>query len=543
MGKSSKKVTKSEAAAVVATPIKSLKKGKREAEELIEKKVVSAKKQKVEEKKIESKNDKKVLKKKVESSSEDDSSSESEELPKVKALPAKNGVAHSDSDSDSEESSGVEEAPKKAPAAPAKNEKAAPKKKEESSDDESSEDESSSDDEDVPATKKAAPAAAAKKKDESSSEEESSSDEDDAPAKKAAPAKKVAAPAAKKKDESSSEDESSSDEDVAPAKKAPATTPAATKKEEFSDESESEESEEEESSEDEDEKPAQTPKKTVIATLNPLHGGDVKMTEADNSPKTPSTPNVQSGGSKTLFVGNLAFSIEQADVENFFKSAGEVVDVRFAMGQDNSFRGFGHVEFATAEAAAKAMELNGQELLGREVRLDMAKERGAATPFSGGRDSQSFQRGGAAKGQTVFIRGFNKFDGEDQIRSALEEHFGGCGEITRVSIPKDQEGGVKGIAYVDFTEGAAVSKALELSGSQLGDSTLYVDEAKPRDNNASGGGRGGGRGFGRSGGRDSGGRFGGGGRRGGGRGGRSGGRGFGNKPSFASSGKKTTFDD
>ena len=39
--------------------------------------------------------------------------------------------------------------------------------------------------------------------------------------------------------------------------------------------------------------------------------------------------------------------------ENFFKSAGEVVDVRFAMGQDNSFRGFGHVEFATAEAAAK----------------------------------------------------------------------------------------------------------------------------------------------------------------------------------------------
>ncbi|XP_042048761.1 nucleolin 1-like [Salvia splendens] len=534
MGKSSKKVTKSEAAAVVATPIKSLKKGKREAEELIEKKVVSAKKQKVEEKKIESKNDKKVLKKKVESSSEDDSSSESEELPKVKALPAKNGVAHSDSDSDSEESSGVEEAPKKAPAAPAKNEKAAPKKKEESSDDESSEDESSSDDEDVPATKKAAPAAAAKKKDESSSEEESSSDEDDAPAKKAAPAKKVAAPAAKKKDESSSEDESSSDEDVAPAKKAPATTPAATKKEEFSDESESEESEEEESSEDEDEKPAQTPKKT---------GGDVKMTEADNSPKTPSTPNVQSGGSKTLFVGNLAFSIEQADVENFFKSAGEVVDVRFAMGQDNSFRGFGHVEFATAEAAAKAMELNGQELLGREVRLDMAKERGAATPFSGGRDSQSFQRGGAAKGQTVFIRGFNKFDGEDQIRSALEEHFGGCGEITRVSIPKDQEGGVKGIAYVDFTEGAAVSKALELSGSQLGDSTLYVDEAKPRDNNASGGGRGGGRGFGRSGGRDSGGRFGGGGRRGGGRGGRSGGRGFGNKPSFASSGKKTTFDD
>lgn len=41
--------------------------------------------------------------------------------------------------------------------------------------------------------------------------------------------------------------------------------------------------------------------------------------------------------------------------ENFFKPAGEVVDVRFATGQDDSFRGFGHVEFATAEAAQKVL--------------------------------------------------------------------------------------------------------------------------------------------------------------------------------------------
>lgn len=28
-----------------------------------------------------------------------------------------------------------------------------------------------------------------------------------------------------------------------------------------------------------------------------------------------------------------------------------------------------------------------------------------------------------------------------QIRSSLEEHFGSCGEIKRVSIPKDRETG------------------------------------------------------------------------------------------------------
>lgn len=100
--------------------------------------------------------------------------------------------------------------------------------------------------------------------------------------------------------------------------------------------------------------------------------------------------------------------------ENFFKDAGEVVDVRFATSKDDgSFRGFGHVEFATAEAAQKvglqavfllmakdvqlliltknhlysqALQLHGKPLLGRDIRLDVAAERGdrpAYTPQSG----------------------------------------------------------------------------------------------------------------------------------------------------------------
>ena len=36
-----------------------------------------------------------------------------------------------------------------------------------------------------------------------------------------------------------------------------------------------------------------------------------------------------------------------------------------------------------------------------------------------------------------------------QIRSALEEHFGSCGDITRMSIPKDYDSGaIKG--FVPF---------------------------------------------------------------------------------------------
>ena len=82
------------------------------------------------------------------------------------------------------------------------------------------------------------------------------------------------------------------------------------------------------------------------------------------------------------------------------------------------------------------------------------------------------------------------------------------------------------IAYVEFSDSNATSKALKLDGSELGHGTLTVQEAKPKDNSS---GRGGGRGGGRrgGGGRSGGGRFGGGGRSGGGRRGGGGGRGRG----------------
>jgi nucleolin len=270
------------------------------------------------------------------------------------------------------------------------------------------------------------------------------------------------------------------------------------------------------------------------------------MVDAEQKqPKTPATPST--GGCKTLFVGNLSFQVEQTDVEEFFKGAGEVVDVRFAMSkEDGRFRGFGHVEFATAEQASKAMELNGQALLGRDIRLDVANERGdrpAYTPQSG---ATNFRSGGGGGGVSVFVKGFDSSLPENDIKNALSEHFASCGEISRISVPCDRETGAsKGIAYLDFKDGA--DKAYELNGSDMGGWNLVVDEAKPRESSGGfSGGRGGsggrfngsGRGGrGRDGGRRGGGRF-----SSGGRGGRDGGRGY-NKPNFTPQGKKTTFGD
>ncbi|KAL8153779.1 hypothetical protein V2J09_011539 [Rumex salicifolius] len=478
MAKSSKKAAP--AAPVVAVQDKkSAKKGKRAPEEAVEK-VVNAKKQKLQKeealaakKKLEAKT---VKKKKVEPTSDD-----------------------SDVESDEEPAKGKPKA--KAPSKKAA--KKAPAKKAEPSDSSDGSDSDESEEEDNVVT-----ASAPKKlvsdegSSDSESEEEVSEEEEKKPAAKSAPK----AGAQKKADESESEsgDSEGSDSD---------------------DDNSDEESEEEE--------PVKVSKKK---------GTDVDMVDAvtpkkangksENAPKTPAT---SEGGSKTLFVGNLSFNVEQADVEAFFKDVGEIVEVRFASAPDGTFKGFGHVEFATCEEAQKALEMNGMDLSGRPVKLDLARERGAATPRS-----SNFPTGDS---HSVFIRGFDKNLGEEEARSALQEHFGACGEMTRCSIPVDRESGcIKGIGYIDFTDKSALDKALELSGSDLGGCELYVDMAKPKGDsgpgNRSGGFSSGGRGRGGRGGRggDRGGR---GGRRGGDRGGfggRRGGRGFG------SSGRRTTFD-
>ncbi|XP_015875765.2 uncharacterized protein LOC107412504 isoform X1 [Ziziphus jujuba] len=84
--------------------------------------------------------------------------------------------------------------------------------------------------------------------------------------------------------------------------------------------------------------------------------------------KTPVAP--ETASARTLSVCNLPDSVQRADVENFFKDAGKVVDLHFSTNEEGMFRVSGaHVEFDTVEAAMKALDLNGRDLSGHAVRI------------------------------------------------------------------------------------------------------------------------------------------------------------------------------
>jgi nucleolin len=92
--------------------------------------------------------------------------------------------------------------------------------------------------------------------------------------------------------------------------------------------------------------------------------------------------------SKTLFIGNLAFEMSDADLNNLFREVRNVVDVRVAIDRRTGQpRGFAHADFVDVESAKKGLAyLQGKEIYNRVLRVDFS---GVATG-RGDRDAPQF---------------------------------------------------------------------------------------------------------------------------------------------------------
>lgn len=100
-----------------------------------------------------------------------------------------------------------------------------------------------------------------------------------------------------------------------------------------------------------------------------------------------------------LFVGNLAFTTTKEELEAAFSVYGPVVEVKIPIDRDtNRVRGFAFVTFETQSAAEKALELDGKELNGRPIRVNVAQEKKSGGAGGGGGRSGGGRSGGGGGG-------------------------------------------------------------------------------------------------------------------------------------------------
>lgn len=76
-----------------------------------------------------------------------------------------------------------------------------------------------------------------------------------------------------------------------------------------------------------------------------------------------------------LYVGSLAYSVDDAKLKTMFEEFGTVVSAKVIVDRDsNQSKGFGFVEMETSGAASEAIKsLNGKEIDGRAVVVNEAR--------------------------------------------------------------------------------------------------------------------------------------------------------------------------
>uniref|UniRef100_A0A2P2P060 Uncharacterized protein MANES_08G008000 n=1 Tax=Rhizophora mucronata TaxID=61149 RepID=A0A2P2P060_RHIMU len=179
-----------------------------------------------------------------------------------------------------------------------------------------------------------------------------------------------------------------------------------------------------------------------------------------------------------LFVGNLPFNVDSAQLAGLFENAGNVkmVEVIYDKVTGRS-RGFGFVTMSSPEEVeTAAQQFNGYELEGRPLRVNSRSPPQRDTSFSRG------PRGGDAFdiANRVFVG--NLSWGVDNL--ALETLFREQGKVLEAKVVYDRDSGrSRGFGFVTYSSAEEVNGAIEsLNGVELDGRSIRVSvaEAKPR---------------------------------------------------------------
>ena len=101
-----------------------------------------------------------------------------------------------------------------------------------------------------------------------------------------------------------------------------------------------------------------------------------------------------------IYVGNLSFDTDDAELERTFTEFGEVTSARVIQDRESGrSRGFGFVEMAdNTQAEAAIQALNGKEISGRPLTVNEAKPREDRPRGGGGGGGGGYGGGGGGGG-------------------------------------------------------------------------------------------------------------------------------------------------
>lgn len=157
----------------------------------------------------------------------------------------------------------------------------------------------------------------------------------------------------------------------------------------------------------------------------PLNGRPTRVRFASDNPAIKEPPQ----GSTTIFIGGLAYTSTPETVAAFFSGCGQVIGARVATTPEGEPKGFAHVEFDSEAAVQNALQLSGQFLDGRRIRIDVAASKSTRPQGNQGyaprpAQSQGYQRPGGYGGQRNFPQRSGNTGGNVRNKGTIQNFQG-----------------------------------------------------------------------------------------------------------------------
>jgi len=162
-------------------------------------------------------------------------------------------------------------------------------------------------------------------------------------------------------------------------------------------------------------------------------------------------------GEHTIYVANLDWSVDEAQLYRIFQDVEGLKDVRLVRDFLKRSKGYAYVDFDSPEHVAEAVEKFSGHLVNNRV-MKVAK----SLPTK-----QLYEE------KVLFVRNIGESAKEDDVKEAFKMH-----EVVSVRMPRGQEGH-KGYAYVEFTNDEAVKVCLTLEGLEIGGQQVTLSRSIP----------------------------------------------------------------
>lgn len=181
-----------------------------------------------------------------------------------------------------------------------------------------------------------------------------------------------------------------------------------------------------------------------------------------------------------VYVKNLDPAVTQEEFENLFKDFGEITSAVLSTDEEGKSRGFGFVNFAEHEQAAKAVEsLNDKEFHGQKLFLGRAQKKAEREEeLRRAYEAAKNEKLAKYQGVNLYIKNLpEEFDDE-----RLQEEFAPFGTVTSAKVMRTSTGASRGFGFVCYSAPEEANKAVaEMNGKMLDNRPLYVALAQRKD--------------------------------------------------------------